>query len=50
VLVQPNVGASALVLQPDGKLVAAGGRNKEPMAKSTTFEIARFDKDGHLDK
>ncbi len=40
-------GAAALVLQPDGKLVAAGysgdGRN-------FTFALARYDQDGRLDR
>jgi uncharacterized delta-60 repeat protein len=44
-------GASALVLQPDGKLVAAGsginGRNNHDLSE---FELARYDKNGRLDR
>ena len=40
--------ASALVLQPDGKLVAAGDSRSN--GSNPKFALARYDKNGHLDK
>src|SRR3989442_4775701 len=40
-------GASALVLQPDGKLVAAG--HAYNASNATTFALVRYNADGSLD-
>jgi uncharacterized delta-60 repeat protein len=42
-----NDGASALALQPDGKLVAAGASNN---GSDYDFALARYNPDGSLDK
>jgi uncharacterized delta-60 repeat protein len=42
-----EAGAAALVLQPDGKLVAAGYRGD---GRNFTFALARYDANGRLDK
>ena len=45
-------GVRALVLQPDGKLVAAGGSPSTYNGGSIEagFALARYDKNGRLDK
>jgi uncharacterized delta-60 repeat protein len=45
--IDPNAYAYALILQPDGKLVAAGSSGTGLNHK---FALARYDKNGHLDK
>ena len=42
-----DAGAAALVLQPDGKLVAAGYRGD---GRNFTFALARYDASGRLDR
>ncbi len=43
-------GAQALLLQPDGKLVAAGYGSTDRYLRGTTFALARHDKAGRLDR
>ncbi len=43
-------GAQALVLQADGKLVAAGYGSTDRFLPGTTFALARYDKNGRLDR
>jgi uncharacterized delta-60 repeat protein len=48
----PYSHASAVVLQPDGKIVVAGyalPRNSGPNLYSSDFAVARYDNDGSLD-
>jgi uncharacterized delta-60 repeat protein len=42
-------GAEALVLQPDGKLVAAGSSLLAASSSGSRFALARYDKNGRLD-
>jgi uncharacterized delta-60 repeat protein len=41
--------ASAIAIQPDGKLVAVGASSDDPVSGPTHFALARYTRDGHLD-
>jgi uncharacterized delta-60 repeat protein len=42
-------GANAVAIQPDGKIVVAGGAGTEGQSPSTGFALARYSPDGTLD-
>lgn len=44
-----NCGASGVVIQPDGKIIAAGNRELNTPATNYDFALARYNPDGSLD-
>jgi uncharacterized delta-60 repeat protein len=44
-----SCGANALILQPDGKLVAAGAFSNNPSGSELVFGLVRFNSNGTLD-